>query len=250
MTKIIAIVNHKGGVGKTTTTANLGSAFARLGKKVLLVDMDSQQNLTTSLMREEDVSESIYDSLIKGTPLPRVNIADGLDLCPSELALAAVELHLQARIGREMLLKKLLDGVKDDYDFILIDCPPSLGLFTLNALVAASDVFLPLTGETLPLRGILMLEETLNDVVQNANSGLKISGVVIQRFNNRKLNNEVIAAIQSKFGDKVFSTKIRECIAVAEAPANHCSVFDYDDKCNGAKDYMALAAEILEKINK
>ena len=95
-----------------------------------------------------------------------------------------------------------------------------------------------------------MLEETLNDVVQNANSGLKISGVVIQRFNNRKLNNEVIEAIQSKFGDKVFSTKIRECIAVAEAPANHCSVFDYDDKCNGAKDYMALAAEILEKINK
>lgn len=249
MAKIIAIVNHKGGVGKTTTTVNLGSAFARLGKRVLLVDMDSQQNLTTSLMREEDVSESIYDSLVKGMPLPQVKIAEGLYLCPSELALAAAELHLQARIGREMLLKKLLDGVKDDYDFILIDCPPSLGLFTLNALVAASDVFLPLTGETLPLRGILMLEETLNDVIQNANSGLKISGVVIQRFNNRKLNNEVIEAIQSKFGDKVFSTKIRECIAVAEAPANHCSVFDYDGKCNGAKDYMELAAEVLEKIN-
>lgn len=248
MAKIIAIVNHKGGVGKTTTTVNLGAALALQGKRVLLVDMDSQQNLTTSLMREEDVTESIYDSLMKGSALPVVRIAERLDLCPSELALAAAELHLQARIGRERLLKKLLDVVKNSYDFIMIDCPPSLGLFTLNALVAATDVFLPLTGETLPLRGILMLEETLNDVIQNANSDLQISGVVIQRFNNRKLNNEVIEAIRIKFGATVFNTKIRECIALAEAPATHCSIFDYDNKSNGARDYMDLASEVIGRI--
>ncbi len=250
MTQVIAIVNHKGGVGKTTTTVNLGAALSRRGCRVLLVDMDSQQNLTTSLMREEDVGTSIYDSLVNGVQLPIVKVGDNLDLCPSELALAAAELQLQARIGREMLLKKLLAEVKGGYDFILIDCPPSLGLFTLNALVAATEVFLPLTGETLPLRGILMLEETLNDVIQNANANLRISGVVIQRFNNRKLNNEVIDAIRSKFGGIVFNTKIRECIALAEAPAAHCSIFDYDEKSNGAKDYMNLAQEVLERVNK
>lgn len=250
MAKIIAVVNHKGGVGKTTTTVNLGAALSRLGKRILLVDMDSQQNLTTSLMKEEDVSKSIFDSLMQNEPLPIVRISDGLDLCPSELALAAAELHLQARIGRESLLKKLLNRVRDNYDFIFVDCPPSLGLFTINALVAATDVFLPLTGETLPLRGIIMLDETLNDVIQNANSDLKITGVVIQRYNNRKLNNEVIEAITSKFGAKVFDTKIRECIALAEAPAAHCSIFDYDSKSNGASDYMALANEVLMKLSK
>lgn len=250
MAKIIAVVNHKGGVGKTTTTVNLGAALSRLGKRILLVDMDSQQNLTTSLMKEEDVSKSIFDSLMQNEPLPIVRISEGLDLCPSELALAAAELHLQARIGRESLLKKLLNRVRDNYDFIFVDCPPSLGLFTINALVAATDVFLPLTGETLPLRGIIMLDETLNDVIQNANSDLKITGVVVQRYNNRKLNNEVIEAITSKFGAKVFDTKIRECIALAEAPAAHCSIFDYDSKSNGASDYMALANEVLMKLSK
>lgn len=249
MVKIIAVVNHKGGVGKTTTTVNLGAALSRLGKRILLVDMDSQQNLTTSLMKEEDVTKSIFDSLMQNEPLPIVRISEGLDLCPSELALAAAELHLQARIGRESILKKLLNRVRDDYDFIFIDCPPSLGLFTINALVAATDVFLPLTGETLPLRGIIMLDETLNDVIQNANSDLKITGVIIQRYNNRKLNNEVIVAITSKFGARVFDTKIRECIALAEAPAAHCSIFDYDSKSNGASDYMALANEVLMKLS-
>ena len=249
MVKIIAVVNHKGGVGKTTTTVNLGAALSRLGKRILLVDMDSQQNLTTSLMKEEDVTKSIFDSLMQNEPLPIVRISEGLDLCPSELALAAAELHLQARIGRESILKKLLNRVRDDYDFIFIDCPPSLGLFTINALVAATDVFLPLTGETLPLRGIIMLDETLIDVIQVANTDLKITGVIIQRYNNRKLNNEVIEAITSKFGARVFDTKIRECIALAEAPAAHCSIFDYDSKSNGASDYMALANEVLMKLS-
>lgn len=249
MKKVIAVVNHKGGVGKTTTSVNLGAALAECGKKVLLVDMDSQQNLTTSLMKEEDVKSSIYDSLMTGIPLPIVKINDNLSVCPSELALAAAELHLQARIGRERILKKLIDSLEEEYDFVLIDCPPSLGLFTLNALVAATDVLLPLTGETLPMRGIIMLEETLNDVIQNANADLKISGVVIQRFNNRKLNNEVLEAIRAKFGNTVFETKIRECIALAEAPAAHQSIFDYDAKSNGAKDYMSLAKEVLKRVN-
>lgn len=247
MTKIIAVVNHKGGVGKTTTTVNLGAALAQLGKQVLLVDMDSQQNLTTSLMPEESVTTSIYDSFINSAPLPIVKISEGLSLCPSELALAAAELQLQSRIYRESLLKKLLNKVQNQYDYIFIDCPPSLGLFTVNAMVAATDVLLPLTGETLPLRGVIMLDETLNDVIQNANPELKITGVIIQRYNNRKLNNEVIDAIKSKYGSIVFNTKIRECIALAEAPAAHCSIFGYDDKSNGALDYMALAKEFLKR---
>lgn len=247
MAKVIAIVNHKGGVGKTTTTANLGAALARSGACVLCIDIDSQQNLTSSLMNEEEVSMSITDSLGNGAALPIIEVSERLHLCPSDLDLAGVEIDL---INRERkVLKTLLSPIMPQYDYILIDCPPSLGALTVNALVAADEIYLPLTGEALPLRGIVSLENIVLKA-QRINPALSISGVIIQRFNNRRINNAVLDAIRAKYGDRLFNTKVRECIALAEAPAAHCSIFDYDPDSNGAKDYTALAREVIERNRK
>lgn len=247
MAKVIAIVNHKGGVGKTTTTANLGAALARSGARVLCIDIDSQQNLTSSLMNEEEVSLSITDSLGNGAALPIVEVSERLHLCPSDINLAGVEIDL---INRQRdVLKSMLAPVLPKYDYIFIDCPPSLGALTVNALVAADEIYLPLTGEALPLRGIVSLENIVLKA-QRINPVLSISGVIIQRFNNRRINNAVLDAIRAKYGDRLFNTKIRECIALAEAPAAHCSIFDYDPDSNGAKDYTALAGEVIERNRK
>lgn len=247
MAKVIAIVNHKGGVGKTTTTANLGAALARSGARVLCIDIDSQQNLTSSLMNEEDVSLSISDSLSNGAALPIVEVSERLHLCPSDLNLAGVEIDL---INRQRdVLKTMLAPVLPKYDYIFIDCPPSLGALTVNALIAADEIYLPLTGEALPLRGIVSLENIVLKA-QRINPALSISGVIIQRYNNRRINNAVLDAIRAKYGDSLFNTKVRECIALAEAPAAHCSIFDYDPDSNGAADYTALAGEVIERNRK
>lgn len=247
MAKVIAIVNHKGGVGKTTTTANLGAALARSGARVLCIDIDSQQNLTSSLMNEEDVSLSISDSLSNGAALPIVEVSERLHLCPSDLNLAGVEIDL---INRQRdVLKTMLAPVLPKYDYIFIDCPPSLGALTVNALIAADEIYLPLTGEALPLRGIVSLENIVLKA-QRINPALSISGVIIQRYNNRRINNAVLDAIRAKYGDRLFNTKVRECIALAEAPAAHCSIFDYDPDSNGAADYTALAGEVIERNRK
>lgn len=244
MTKTIAIVNHKGGVGKTTTTANLGAALARSGARALCVDIDSQQNLTSSLMNEEEVSVSISDSLGNGAELPIIKVSERLHLIPSDLNLAGVEIDLNSR--QKDILKSLLAPIAPKYDYILIDCPPSLGALTVNALVAADEIYLPLTGEALPLRGIVSLENIVLKA-QRINPALTISGVIIQRFNNRRINNAVLDAIRAKYGNRLFNTKVRECIALAEAPAAHCSIFDYDPDSNGAKDYTALAEEVINR---
>ena len=247
MAKVIAIVNHKGGVGKTTTTANLGAALARSGARVLCIDIDSQQNLTSSLMNEEEVSLSISDSLSNGAALPIVEVSERLHLCPSDLNLAGVEIDL---INRQRdVLKTMLAPVLPKYDYIFIDCPPSLGALTVNALIAADEIYLPLTGEALPLRGIVSLENIVLKA-QRINPKLAISGVIIQRYNNRRINNAVLDAIRAKYGDRLFNTKVRECIALAEAPAAHCSIYDYDPDSNGAADYTALAGEVIDRNRK
>lgn len=246
MSRIIAVANHKGGVGKTTSVANLGAALARKGKKVLLIDLDAQQNLTFFFLKEE-AEVSVYDALKGEAALPIVHVKENLDLTPSSIDLARAELDLNARIAREGILKNLLADVAGAYDFVFLDCPPSLGIVTYNALVAATDLFITLTAEALPLKGLTMLEEVVGEIRKSINRSLQISGVFLTRYNNRNLNSIVAEQIAQRYGSVVFSTRIRENIALAEAPLSNSDIFDYAPESNGAKDYEALACEILSR---
>ena len=249
MGKVIAVANHKGGVGKTTSVANLGAALSLMGKRVLLIDLDAQQNLTFFFLKDE-AEVSVYDALTGKAALPILHVKENLDLTPSSIDLARAELDLNARIAREAILNNLLADVAGKYDYILLDCPPSLGIVTYNALVAASDLFITLTAEALPYKGLTMLEEVVGEIRQTINPSLEISGVFITRYNNRNLNNIVAYQIAERYGSKVFHTKIRENIAVAEAPLSQMDIFAYAPESNGAKDYRALAEEVVARYEK
>ena len=245
MARIIAIANHKGGVGKTTSVANIGAALAMRGKRTLLIDLDAQQNLTFSFLKEE-AEISVYDAMLGKAALPILRIKENLYLTPSSIDLARAELDLNAKIAREGILKKLLAGVADNYDYILLDCPPSLGTITYNALVAANDLYITLTAEALPYKGLTMLEEVVEEI-KSLNKELSISGVLITRYNNRNLNALVEEQIRERYGSKVFDMKIRENIAVAEAPLEGVDIFEYAPDSNGAKDYGSLSEEIISR---
>lgn len=245
--KVIAIANHKGGVGKTTSVASLGDALALMGKKVLLIDLDAQQNLSYSLSGNEDPELSVYDALVRDQELPVINVRKNVDLVPASLELARAEIDMATMIAREGILKSLLEDKLTKYDFVIIDCPPSLGIVTTNALVAADEIFIPLTAEALPMKGLAMLNDVVSEVKRRVNPKLEIGGVFFTRFNNRKLNKEVVSLIESRYGNKVFSTKIRENISLAEMPMSGDSIFAYDPKSNGAIDYMSLAKEVIKR---
>lgn len=246
--KVIAIANHKGGVGKTTSAASLGDALALKGKRVLLIDLDAQQNLSYSLSGNENPEVSVYDALVKDKELPIVNVRKNVDLVPASLELARAEIDMATKIAREGILKTLLDDKLTEYDFVIIDCPPSLGIVTTNALVAADEIYIPLTAEALPLKGLAMLDDVIAEVKRRVNPKLELGGVFFTRYNNRKLNKEVVSMIEQRYGDKVFSTKIRENITLAEMPLTGDSIFEYDSNSNGAKDYMALAKEVIKRM--
>ena len=243
----IAIGNQKGGVGKTTSTACIGAALALRGKRVLLVDLDAQQNLTFTLTQNEDPETSIYDTLVKDQPLPIVPIRENLDLVPASLDLARAEIDMATMMAREGILKSCLDEQKEKYDYILMDCSPSLGIVTTNALVAADELYIPLTVEALPLKGLTMLDDIVREVKRRVNPMLELGGVFFTRFNNRKLNREVISMVEKRYGEKVFQTKIRENISIAEMPLSGQTIFEYEPKSNGAADYQALVDEIISR---
>lgn len=247
MGRVIAISNHKGGVGKTTSALNVGVGLSLLKKKVLLIDLDPQSNLTESLGIEEP-EHSIYDALTGEIPLTAMKISDTLYIVPSTIDLTGAEIELSSEIGREAILRKLLNKVKADYDFIFIDCPPSLGLLTINALTAADEIYIPLQAEYLAFKGLSRLINVVEKVRDALNEKLKITGVIITRFSKRKILNQNIADVTGEyFKDRLFKTRIRENISLAEAPSQGKHIFDYDPKSNGAIDYMALCKEILAK---
>ena len=243
----IAIGNQKGGVGKTTSTACIGAALVLRGKRVLLVDLDAQQNLTFTLTQNEDPETSIYDTLVKDQPLPIIPIRENLDLVPASLDLARAEIDMATMMVREGILKSYLDEQKEKYDYILLDCSPSLGIVTTNALVAADKLYIPLTAEALPLKG---LDDIVREVKRRVNPMLELGGVFFTRFNNRKLNKEVISMVEKRYGEKVFQTKIRENISIAEMPLSGQTIFEYEPKSNGAADYQTLTDEIISREEK
>ena len=247
--KIITICNAKGGVGKTTSTASIGACMAMMGKKVLLVDLDGQANLTLYFIPDDDAIEvSIFDSLVDGVPLPVINVKENLDLVPSSLEMASAEIALTNLIAREQLLGKLLSEVKDRYDYILIDCPPSLGIVTTNAFLAADEILVPMTPELLPLKGMKMLDSFVSSL-QVIKPSVKLNGVFITRFNHRKLNKVVAEALRNRYADITFQTSIRENISLAESAGSGQSIFEYEPNSNGAKDYLELTNELLNHLN-
>ncbi len=247
MAIVLTFSNHKGGVGKTTSTVNVGAGLSYLEKKVLLIDMDPQANLSQSFGIESS-EESVYESLRGDIPLTPINLKTDLDLIPSSLDLSGAEIELSTEPGREYLLKELLEPLVDKYDYIIVDCPPSLGLLTVNALVASDEVYIPLQAEYLAMKGLTKITEVIAKIKKRLNKKLEIGGVFVTQFDNRKvLNRHVASTIQDFFGDKVFQTKIRDNVALAEAPTKKVDIFRYDPKCYGAQDYLSLCLEIIDK---
>ena len=245
MRQIISIVNHKGGVGKTTSVSSLGVALARMGKRVLLVDLDAQGNLTDTLTKTPG-DRSIYDSLRTLETLPVVNIREGLDLCPSSIDLVSMDLELADKREREYRLSQLLQGL--DYEYILLDCPPSLGLLTINALTASTKVIIPLTPEALPAKGLGTLLDIIERTKETLNPGLSLGGILITRYNRRKINRLVEETLRETFGDSVFKTKIRENVDISESPLQGLDIYSYSPNSIGAKDYESLALEVVSKL--
>ena len=245
MGHLIAIANHKGGVGKTTSTQNIGVALSRQGKKTLSLDLDPQGNLSDAF-GYEDVEVSIYDALTDKQPLPLIKLSDNLDLIPSNLDLSVAEMELSGRTGREYTLKDVIADIKDNYDYVLIDCPPSLGLLTINALTACDEVYIPLDSHYFSMKGLDKLIFIINEIKKRLNTGIQITGVFLTRFDKRVVVNKNIASmVEESFAETLFTTKIRNNIALVEAPIENKDIFAYAPKSNGAKDYEALTKEIV-----
>jgi chromosome partitioning protein len=245
--RVIAFANQKGGVAKTTTTLNLGVAFAEKGLRVLLVDLDPQGNLTMSQgMNPDSIERSMFDVLVHRVPITEVIHHTEVDLAVSSIDLAGAELALSSMIGRERALEKALAPVKENYNYILIDTPPSLGLLTINALVASEGVIVPVQCEYLSLRGLVQLENTLTMIRENLNPAVGIQGILPTMFDNRTLHSrEAVEILEENFGDLVFGTRIRKTIRYAEAPVKGSSVLKYDPTGSAAEAYRDLAKEVL-----
>jgi chromosome partitioning protein len=248
MAKVIAFANQKGGVAKTTTTLNLGVALREMGHRVLVVDLDPQGNLTMSQgMNPDAIERSMFDVLVHRVPISDVIHGAEVDIAVASIDLAGAELSLSALIGRERALEKALVEVRDRYDYILIDTPPSLGLLTINAFVAADSVIVPVQCEYLSLRGLVQLENTLAMVRENLNPAVRVEGIVPTMYDGRTLHaREAIEILEEHFGDLVYDTRIRKTVRYAEAPVKGSSVLRYDPSGPAAQAYRDLAKEVLD----
>lgn len=246
MHKIISILNHKGGTGKTTTSLNLGKALNILGYRVLLVDLDAQANLSQSL-GIEDESETIAEAFsqkIKSLPVKQID--ELLHIVPASLDLSSVEPGMYSNINSYFLLKLLLAELNGKYDFILIDCPPSLGIFTQNALIASDSVLITVQAQFLSLRGLGTVQNLITNVREKLNDRIIIQGLLLTQTNNTRISKDIVQSLRNEFQEKVFSTTIRQNVAIAEASAHRKDIFTYSPESYGAIDYMNLAKEILQ----
>jgi len=246
-TRVIALANQKGGVAKTTTALNLGVAFREMGYRVLLVDLDPQGNLTMSQgLNPDTIETSMFDVLVRKIPISDVISRSEVDLAVASIDLAGAELALSSLIGRERSLEKALIEVRDSYDFVLIDTPPSLGLLTINAFVAATGVIVPVQCEYLALRGLVQLENTLAMVRENLNPHVGVEGIVPTMYDGRTLHaREAVEILEENFGDLVYKTRIRKTIRYAEAPVKGTSVLKYEPTGPAAAAYRELAKEVV-----
>jgi len=248
MTRIIAVVNQKGGVGKTTSAINIGAGLRRKGRRVLLADLDPQGSLSVSVGVEAHLAECTVYEVLKGKCAARnaiVKMPD-YDVLPADIRLSGAEFELGSVPGRELLLKEALGLISGNYDYILIDCPPSLGFTTLNGLTAANEVFIPLQAEFLAMYGMTQLIDVMNSVRKRLNPTLEITGIIVTLYDQRKtLNKDVWSKILLHFPDKVFATRIRANVALAEAPSHGENIYRYKADTNGAQDYLSLCAEII-----
>lgn len=248
MAKVIAIINHKGGVGKTATTANLGAALLKRNKKVLLVDMDAQANLTESLGISTELDNNIYQAMKGNISLPIIKNEDGLDIVPSCLDMSAIEMEIIQKYAREQILQKLILPIRERYDYILIDCPPSLSILTINAMTASDCIIIPVEAEYLAMRGMGRLTNVIRDVTNNLNPKLHISGILITNYDGRKnFNQDIRDVIRETFQGDVFDTTIRTNVAIGEATASKHDIFHYSPKSTGAEDYSTFCDEFLAR---
>ena len=252
MGKIITVANQKGGVGKTTTTVNLSTILAKKGKKVLLIDADPQGNATSGLGLEKDVEPSTYDILVNDTELEEAmqkTIIKNLLICPANMDLAGAEVELVSMMSREQRLKEKVDIIKEKFDYILIDCPPSLGLITLNAFTASDSVLIPVQCEYFALEGLGQLLNTINLVKKHLNKNIKIEGALLTMYDIRtNLSNQVVKEVKKYFENKVYKTVIPRNVRLSEAPSYGMPITEYDPRSKGAKSYMKFAKEFL-KVN-
>ncbi len=248
--KVFCLSNHKGGTGKSTATANIGAALALEARRTLLIDLDAQSNLSMSFgVKSPD--KHVYGALMGKYPLSDalVKISESLSVIPSTLDLSAAEIELSAESGRELILKELLEPLGSSFDYCLIDCAPHLGLLILNAFAAAQKVLIPIQLEYFAAQGLSTLEGLIAKIQKRLNPALEIGGVFVSRHSGKKiLSRDVLASVQEKFSGKVFGTKIRECVSLAEAPVKGQDIFRYSPKSAGAEDYKQLTREILQRF--
>lgn len=252
MARVISVANQKGGVGKTTTTVNLGACLADAGKRVLLVDMDAQGNATSGIgIKKSDVANDIYDVLVNEVPIKEViqqTARERLDIAPATIQLSGAEIELTSMMARESRLKTALSEITGEYDYVLIDCPPSLGHLTINSFSASDSILIPVQCEYYALEGLSQLLNTIRLVQKHFNADLRIEGVLLTMYDARtNLGSEVVEEVRKYFRERVYDTIIPRNVRLSEAPSHGQSIIDYDPKSKGAENYHALAKEVMNR---